>query len=179
MGERKYQRALFEVIRIFECMNYQIGVYRFIDYCNLSVIQHQEVWQARIDDRIRCWMRNPDVFSFESHLRFIDHLHSSSEKKYWAVYLEGDFVGSINILRINGDTVERGIFMNPCLIGKAKAQEIEQCSYSIYSGLHISFLKAEVRKDNIRSLKYHLKIGYTVESEDEQFYFLKKVLSND
>lgn len=173
------KERFLELFGFLNSMNYQIGDYHFIDYCNLSVIQHQEIWQARIDDRIRCWMRNPDVFPFESHLRFIDRLRLSSEKKYWAVYLEKDFVGSINILRINGDTVERGIFMNPCLIGKAKALEIEQCSYSIYSSLHISFIKAEVRKDNIRSLKYHLKIGYTVESEDEQFYFLKKVLSHD
>lgn len=169
-------------LRLFKSLdvkNYQIGGYCFIDYCNLSEIQHQEVWQARTDDRIRCWMKNPDYFSFESHLHFVDSLHSSSEKKYWAVYKKGCFMGSVNIHRINTDGAERGIFMNPCLIGKEMAQEIEECSYSIYHDLHISFLKAEVKKGNLRSLKYHLKIGYMIESENENFYFLKKVLSND
>ena len=72
---------------------------------------------------------------------------------------------------------ERGIFMNPCLVGKAMAKEIEENAYSIYRYLGISVLKAKVRKNNIRSLKYHQKTGYSIECENEEYYFLIKILN--
>ena len=72
---RKHYIELFHTL----CFkNYRIGTFHFIDYRNLSEAQHLEVWQARTDSRICCWMSNQTIFSFESHLDFVNSLRSFS-----------------------------------------------------------------------------------------------------
>ena len=171
---RKHYIELFHTL----CFkNYRIGTFHFIDYRNLSEAQHLEVWQARTDSRICCWMSNQTIFSFESHLDFVNSLRSFSDRFFWAVYKDNCFLGSVNIHVMDSGYAERGIFMNPCLVGKAMAKEIEENAYSIYRNLGISVLKAKVRKNNIRSLKYHQKTGYSIECENEEYYFLIKILN--
>lgn len=80
---RKHYIELFHTL----CFkNYRIGTFHFIDYRNLSEAQHLEVWQARTDSRICCWMSNQTIFSFESHLDFVNSLRSFSDRFFWAVY---------------------------------------------------------------------------------------------
>lgn len=152
--------------------------FEFVDYCHLSEAQHREVWEIRNKTEIRSWMTNSEPFSFETHLAFVERLKNSGDKMYWAVYLERQLVGSINIQWLGLQKAERGIFINPAFIGKHIAAGLEANGEEIFRQLGIRCLKAKILRNNIRSLKYHLKIGYMLVDEKEDFYYLSKKLND-
>ena len=91
---RKHYIELFHTL----CFkNYRIGTFHFIDYRNLSEAQHLEVWQARTDSRICCWMSNQTIFSFESHLDFVNSLRSFSSSLRLVTVLPDEFLSAFPI----------------------------------------------------------------------------------
>lgn len=158
--------------------NYIIKNFEFVDYCNLSEVQHRVVWEIRNKTDIRSWMTNSEPFSFETHLAFVERLKKSGDKIYWAVYRQQQLVGSVNIQWLGFREAERGIFIAPEFIGKHIAADLEANGEEIFRQLGIRYLKAKILRNNIRSLKYHLKIGYTLIDEQEDFYYLSKELND-
>lgn len=157
--------------------NYFINEFCFIDYVNLDFEQHRDIWQARNDSRIRCWMEHDAVFSLKEHLEFVDNLKVSTNKIYWSVYHRSKLVGSVNISVESANCVERGIFIVPDYFHHALGTKIEKVLMIILSSLKVKRVIAKVMKENERSMLFHLKNGYYITHQDKQYNFLEKVIN--
>lgn len=58
----------------------------FINYTTIPETDSRILWQARNDDRIRCYMENSEKFSWEAHCRFVEILNRKDGSLYYAVY---------------------------------------------------------------------------------------------
>jgi len=144
------------------------------DYTELNDEMSRKVWESRNLPQTRQWMTGTEAFSFESHQRFIDKLRTDSSRRYFAFHDGKNFVGSCDFVNIEGDTAERGIFMDPSAIGKGLAHGIDLLSEGIMSRYGIRKLKAEVKNDNVRSVRYHLSAGYLKIGGNGEYTFFEK-----
>ena len=145
-----------------------------IDYRDLTEEQSYKVWQVRNNPVIRVCMTNTQPFDFESHCSFIDKLKKDVSKRYWAIFIQGVYVGSYYIVDIREGQAERGLFIAPEYFGKGYAKALEGYMDRYLQMFGIRELYAEVKIDNPRSLKYHLKIGYFIVQVQKEYYILKR-----
>lgn len=148
----------------------------FKDYITLSINEHEKILNMRNDDRIRMNMDSVEKISWKNHCAFLSSLFNNSEKRYWAVYDQKEFIGSVNINLISKNVVERGIYIKPDLIGESVGTKIEKATEILLKKSGISEIRAKVLHENINSLKFHYKNNYTSISRDEKYEYLIKVL---
>ena len=60
--------------------------YKFVNYVELSVEQHQQIWKVRVSKDVRQFMFNQNIFPFSDHLNFVESLMTDTTKVYFAVY---------------------------------------------------------------------------------------------
>lgn len=174
---RKYN-LLF--LNLFDKRDFQIGGLLFKDYCNMDEYQIREIWSARNEDEVRCWMENSDSISWEDHLKFLSFLSHTSRKIYFGVYSLGELIGSVNIeMDDSFRKIDRGIFIIPRFLNLSLGSRIEQALVQIISGWGIEMITARILKNNIRSLNFHLKNGYILENSDGRFEYLVKRLFDE
>lgn len=155
---------------LFESLNYEL-----VDYPSMTPAQSKATWLCRNREEIRCWMTNPQPFSFESHLSFVESLKSHPSKVYYALFDGDEFMGSYDFVGIKeGESAERGLFVNPDCQGRRVATMMEILLDGEIRKRGVKTLLAEVFKNNDRSYRYHLKLGYEVYKEDEKFFYLKR-----
>lgn len=148
-----------------------------INYTDLTEEQSYKVWEVRNLPEIRECMRNTATFSYDGHKTFIEKLKKDSTKLYLAFFINNELVGSYDFIEIGIDSsAERGLFINPKYQGKGMAPVIERIMDIEAKKHNVRYLMAEVLKTNVRSINYHKKIGYSVQSEDEKFIFLKRTI---
>lgn len=151
----------------------------YLDYTHLNPTQVKEVWGARNNQTIRCQMENQEIIPWTSHLSFIQKLFQSYEKRYWAVYKDSSIIGSINIEYLNPLQVERGIFILPEYWGTGLSQKIESAITEIVKESGCDSIVAKVKRENMRSLVYHQKMGYDQVSQDDKYLHMIKFLYNE
>lgn len=162
----QYYRILFKALEL-----------EMVNYTDLTPEQSREVWQLRNADDIRCWMTNPDTFSFESHCRFIESLKSRPDREYYAFFKDGLLVGSYDFTDIvQGGSADSGLFVNPAAQGQGIAKQMAARMDSIACKHGISALSAVVLESNDRSLRFHQSIGYEITSHENGVYHLIKQL---
>ena len=149
----------------------------FVDYRILDREQHLLIWRARNEDCIRSQMDHADFIPWESHLAFIDNLSSQYKKIYMAVYRENKLVGSVNIEYNSLLRVERGVFILPEFWGNGDAVLIENVLSEYLQKQQIASITAKVLRGNSRSLRFHLKLGYRQDSNDNRYDYLLKDLN--
>lgn len=167
-------RALFHSISGIK--DYELENLIFRDYRTLNENSHKEIWKARNDDAVRCWMESPCKISWESHLDFIKKLSSSSNKIYWGIYEDKTFLGSVNVRFIDSCRVERGIFVATQYENKSWGSRIEMALFKLLQAMRVKFIVAKVLRDNSRSIHFHEKMGYKSMGQDEKFEYFKKEL---
>ena len=151
-------------------------MYEVINYVDCTREQQIEILRLRNLDAIRKWMVNPDVIPEESHFRFIEKLKGSSERLYFAIYRDGLLVGTYNLTKEDNNVWERGIFSNPETQGKGETELWERQILATLPSKGITTISAKVKHDNIRSLRYHKKLGYQEQSRDNDFiYFILRL----
>lgn len=73
--------------------------------------------------------------------------------------------------------IERGLFILPQFWGDGNAVLIEKILSVFFQKKQITNIAAKILKSNSRSLRFHLKLGYNLISNDEKYNFLIKDLS--
>lgn len=150
-------------------------MFEFVNYTDCSREQLLEILELRNLDSIRKWMVNPGVISREDHFRFVESLRTNPDRLYFAVYKDSELVGTYNLTNEGGGVWERGIFANPAFQGRGLTGKWERQMISGLSGRGIEALSAKVREDNLRSVRYHLRLGFEEVSRDGEYihYLLK------
>ena len=146
-------------------------MYEVINSVDCTYEQQLEILRLRNLDAVRKWMVNQDVISKESHFRFIEKLKGSIERLYFAIFRDGQLVGTYNLTKENNGIWERGIFANPETQGKGETALWERLILSSLPAKGIKNLSAKVKLDNIRSIKYHEKLGYQEQSRDNEYIY--------
>lgn len=151
-------------------------MYEVINYVDCTREQQLEILRLRNLDSIRKWMVNPDIITEESHFKFIEKLKVSNERLYFAIYREGLLVGTYNLTKEEDDVWERGIFANPETQGKGETAIWERQILASLPAKGIKTISAKVKLDNMRSIKYHEKLGYQeLKRDNEYIYYILKL----
>ena len=146
-------------------------MYKVLNYVDCTHEQQLEILRLRNLDAIRKWMVNPEIITEENHFQFIERLKSNPDRLYFAIYRGDILVGTYNLTKEDNDIWERGIFANPETQGKGETEKWERQILNGLSAKGIHTLSAKVKTDNMRSIRYHEKIGFKEESRDNEFVY--------
>lgn len=170
-----------QIIALFKWLvlsnDFSIEHYRFVNYTQLDIPNQGEIWRVRNLKEIRDCMVNTDAFSFEQHLSFVKSLVHNSEKIYWAIFDQNQYVGTINLHPINWEKkkAEWGIYIAPDFQGQGVSEVLGKAFINKMRNQNLlNFIIASVKISNLRSLKYHQKIGFAVYEKIQDYYFLRR-----
>ena len=147
------------------------AMYDVINYVDCTQEQHLEILSLRNLDDVRKWMVNQEVISEENHFRFIESLKGNDNRLYFAIYREGLLVGTYNLTKEEEGVWERGIVASPNIQGTGETAKWEHQILADLPNLGVKTVTAKVKPDNIRSIKYHEKIGYQEQSRDDDYVY--------
>lgn len=149
--------------------------YEVINYVDCTTEQSREILTLRNRDHVRGWMVNPEVISEENHFKFIESLKNNSNRLYYAIYRDGLLVGTYNLTNEGDGVWDRGIIANPSTQGTGQTEKWErQILRSLPS--YIKAVSAKVKHDNLRSVRYHDKLGYKEQGRDNEYiYYMLKL----
>lgn len=144
--------------------------YEVINYVDCTKNQNIDILALRNRDDVRSWMVNPEVIPEENHFKFVESLKNNPNRLYYAIYNNGMLVGTYNLTNEGNGVWERGIIANPSTQGTGKTEKWER---QILSSLpsEIKAVSAKVKQDNVRSVKYHEKLGYKEQSRDVEYIY--------
>ncbi len=149
--------------------------YEVINYVDCTREQNLDILALRNRDYVRSWMVNPEVIPEENHFKFVESLKGNPNRLYYAIYKNGMLVGTYNLTNEGEGIWERGIIANPSTQGTGQTEKWER---QILSSLpsEIKAVSAKVKQDNLRSIKYHEKLGYKEQSRDNKYiYYILKL----
>ena len=149
--------------------------YEVINYVDCTREQNLDILALRNRDDVRSWMVNPDVIPEENHFKFVESLKCNPNRLYYAIYKNGMLVGTYNLTNEGEGIWERGIIANPSTQGTGQTEKWErQILRSLPS--EIKAVSAKVKQDNLRSIKYHEKLGYKEQGRDNEYiYYILKL----
>ena len=144
--------------------------YEVINYVDCTRVQNLDILALRNRDEVRSWMVNPEVIPEENHFKFVESLKGNPNRLYYAIYKNGVLVGTYNLTNEGDGVWERGIIANPSTQGTGQTEKWER---QILSSLpsEIKAVSAKVKQDNLRSIKYHEKLGYKEQSRDNEYIY--------
>ena len=151
-------------------------MYKVINYIDCSIEQHREILRLRNLDIIRKWMVNQEIISEDDHLNFVNGLRNRTDRKYYAVYKDDILVGTYNLTQESEGVWERGIIANPKMQGKRETEKWEQQILNSLSKEGISTVTAKVKHDNLRSIRYHMKMGFRETNRGNEYIHFKLTL---
>ena len=150
--------------------------YSVINYVNCTREQQREILTLRNLEEVRKWMVNPEVIREEDHFRFVESLRGKTDRRYFAVYKGGELLGTYNLTNEGDGVWERGIIANPSSQGTGQTERWERQILDGLDKYSIKTISAKVKQDNMRSIKYHEKLGYKEQRRDgEYIYYLLKL----
>lgn len=159
-------------------------MYDIINYIDCTDSQLEEIFILRNLPEIRKWMTNPDLISWDNHIRFIEKLRHDNERRYYAIYKKDDLVATYNLTKESGTTWERGIISSPKFQGSGSTVELERIVLSKLPLDEFKTIIAKVKLENGRSIRYHEKVGYQEINRDKEYIYyqydlnmLKKICS--
>ena len=144
--------------------------YEVINYVDCTKEQNLDILALRNRDDVRSWMVNPELIPEENHFKFVESLKGNPNRLYYAIYKNGVLVGTYNLTNEGDGVWERGIIANPSTQGTGQTEKWErQILNSLPSD--IKAVSAKVKQDNLRSIKYHEKLGYKEQSRDNEYIY--------
>ncbi len=148
--------------------------FEIINYSDCTKEHLIEILNLRNEDSIRIWMANPEKISLDNHFNFIKKLRTDKDRIYYAVFHEGELVGTYNLTKENDGIWERGIFTAPKFHGTGVTKEMEGQILSMLPRNIFMHLTAKVKLNNVRSIYYHLKMSYYETGRDSEYIYFKK-----
>ena len=152
--------------------------YEVINYVDCTREQNLDILALRNRDDVRSWMVNPEVIPEENHFKFVESLKDNPNRLYYAIYKNGMLLGTYNLTNEGEGIWERGIIANPRTQGTGQTEKWER---QILSSLpsEIKAVSAKVKQDNLRSIKYHEKLGYKEQGRDNEYiYYVLRLRTN-
>lgn len=149
--------------------------YEVINYVDCTNEQNHDILMLRNHYNVRRWMVNPEIISEKDHIKFVENLKDSTHKLYYAIYKNRILMGTYNLTDKGEGVWERGIIANPSTQGTGQTEKWER---QLLRGLpcEIRAVSAKVKLDNVRSIKYHEKLGYKEQSRDAEYiYYLLRL----
>ena len=144
--------------------------YEVINYVDCTREQNLDILALRNRDDVRSWMVNPEVIPEENHFKFVESLKGNPNRLYYAIYKDGVLMGTYNLTNEGDGVWERGIIANPSTQGTGQTEKWER---QILNSLpyEIKAVSAKVKQDNLRSIRYHEKLGYKEQSRDNEYIY--------
>lgn len=152
--------------------------YEVINYVDCTREQNLDILALRNRDDVRSWMVNPEVIPEENHFKFVESLKDNPNRLYYAIYKNGMLLGTYNLTNEGEGIWERGIIANPRTQGTGQTEKWER---QILSSLpsEIKAVSAKVKQDNLRSIKYHEKLGFKEQGRDNEYiYYVLRLRTN-
>lgn len=158
------KEILFRLLKkyfLYEC--------ELVDFIYLTQEEKEMVLNWRNDINIRHWMYNREPISLESHLSYIDSLKKSKDKKYFVVKKDNEYIGVIDFVNIDKESVDMGIYANPISKGAGKVL-LENISNYAFEKLKVQKVFAEVFSANKRAYDLYKTFNFKA--------FDKKIINN-
>jgi len=149
------------------------GEFVFRNYVDCSLDEHQQILRWRNDSDIRKWMANDSLIDELDHRKFVNSLESDRTKAYFAVFKSDDYIASVYLTDIKGNQGERGLYVIPSFQGKGTTQIIELIFLKYLRDNGIKYVNAKVKINNLRSIRYHIKMGYKETFRDDCYIHFK------
>lgn len=131
---------------------------QLLNFTTLNLSQKELVLTWRNHPSVRKWMINDHEISLEDHLHFIDQLSSTTEKCYFLVQKDSDYIGVIDLIAIDLNCSELGIYANPDMRGVGHILMNALIDHAKKLGL--SKLIAHVFVNNVRALHLYQKFDF-------------------
>jgi UDP-4-amino-4,6-dideoxy-N-acetyl-beta-L-altrosamine N-acetyltransferase len=150
-------------------------VIQLLNFTTLSLTQKELVLSWRNHPNILKWMINNNEISLEDHLYFIDLLSSTTQKCYFLVQKDSEYVGVIDLTDITKDSAELGIYANPDMRGVGHVLMNALIDHALRLGL--SKLIAKVFVNNVRALRLYQKFNFTeISRANKKMITLERIL---
>ena len=144
--------------------------YEVINYVDCTKEQSRDILALRNREDVRTWMVNPEVISNDHHFKFIESLKGNPNRLYYAIYKNGVLVGTYNLTNEGDGAWERGIIASPSTQGTGQTEKWERQILSCLPS-EIKNISAKVKQDNLRSIKYHEKLGYKEQRRNNGYIY--------
>ena len=132
-----------------------------INFIDLTLEEKKMILSWRNHPSIKQWMYNSSDIALENHLNFIESLKECTDKLYFLVKLDDDYIGVIDFTNIDKESKnsEFGLYANIELKGMGKVLLNSICEYG-FNTLHIDKLIAEVFAENERAVDLYKKFNF-------------------
>lgn len=132
---------------------------KLINFIDLSLEKKEMILSWRNHHDVKQWMYNTDDISLENHLGFIESLKNKTDKLYFLVEQEKEYIGVIDFTNITKYSCDFGLYSNIELKGIGKILLENICNYA-FDKLKLEILKAEVFKENEKAIYLYKKIKF-------------------
>ncbi|NCD13503.1 MAG: UDP-4-amino-4,6-dideoxy-N-acetyl-beta-L-altrosamine N-acetyltransferase [Epsilonproteobacteria bacterium] len=131
------------------------------DFTTLNESQKEMILTWRNHENVKTFMYNAQIISQEEHLRFIESLKTSHDKRYFLVYHEEEAIGVIDFTHITPQRATIGLYANPTLSRKGLGKEL-MCAIISYGfeTLHVKKLRAELFAFNTKAKALYEAFGF-------------------
>lgn len=106
-------------------------MYDIINYVQCTHEQHLAILNLRNLDVVRKWMVDSTVITEDSHFAFVKKLKEVKGRLFFAVFKDGNLIGTYNLTKIQDGIWERGIIASPLTQGKGMTQNWERIIHYI------------------------------------------------
>ncbi len=130
-----------------------------INFIDLTLKEKEMVLKWRNHPKIKRWMHNSNDITLENHLAFIDSLKNCSDKFYFLLKQEDNYLGVIDFTNILSKTSEFGLYANIELKGVGNNLLDSVCNYG-FNILQLDILRAEVYEENEKAIKLYKKFYF-------------------
>lgn len=131
---------------------------RLLNFTTLDQTQQELFLTWRNHPDIRKWMIDDTVIPLEDHLRFIDLLGSKTDRCYFLVQQDAQYLGVVDLTNIQPESAELGIYANPTMRGVGNILMDALITHATTLG--ISKLIANVFINNVRALRLYQEFGF-------------------
>lgn len=139
-------------------MSNNINLINFID---LTLEEKKMILSWRNHPSIKRWMYNNDNISLQNHLNFIETLKKCTNKLYFLVKQEGNYIGVIDFTNIAKDSESAviGLYANIGLNGVGKILLNTICNYG-FETLNVNKLIAEAFAGNEKAISLYKRFNF-------------------
>ena len=147
-------KILIEMIEEFFIYNCEL-----VNFVTLDIKEKEMILGWRNNSSVREWMYNQEPIPLESHLKYIEFLKKSKDKRYFLVKKNNEDIGVIDFVNITSDTVHMGLYANPKSKGVGKVL-LENISKYAFEELKVKKVFAEVFAENKKAYELYKKFNY-------------------
>ena len=132
-----------------------------INFTEMTLDEKKMVLSWRNHPEIKKWMYNSDDISLENHLVYIESLNNYTDKLYFLVKQDNNYIGVIDFTNINKDTKssEFGLYTNIDLKGVGKTLLNSICEYG-FNHLSMQKLIAEAFAKNEKAINLYKRFNF-------------------